>query len=141
VKEWDLNIDEFHVYKGDSEVKSERQWYQNKLVLLKDRINESSLGSVFTNELFPKGIPISPFPGIQKCMGLTVQDLEFEIMEGFARLAYDFDVKPVDESCFFNIFEQKEDRLKRLANAFGYNIPTNLSNKMLGKLDKLSKQI
>lgn len=77
---------------------------------LKNRINNSTFSNIMSNELFPKGIPISPFPNIQRCLGLEVLGIEFEVLEGFGRIAYDFKVTPADESCFFNVFEKEEKR-------------------------------
>lgn len=54
----------------------------------------------------PTGIPISPFPTMLKCFGLSIQESKFKIHEGFVRMAFDYAVDPIDESCFFTIFER-----------------------------------
>lgn len=54
----------------------------------------------------------------------------FEIMEGFGRIAYDFKVSPVDESCFFNIFETEEKRYIRLSETFNFKMPKVLKDKL-----------
>mmetsp|Transcript_38323 Transcript_38323/g.36681 ORF Transcript_38323/g.36681 Transcript_38323/m.36681 type:complete len:192 (+) Transcript_38323:1212-1787(+) len=140
INDMDLNVEEFVVYKGDQEVKSEKEYYVEKLKLFKDKVNQSSLMSVLTNEMFPKGIPISPFPNIERCLGLDVQDIDLEILDGFCRIAYDFKVNPVDESCFFQMFEKKEDRYKRIADAFNFKIPENLGKKLFGIGKQLAKK-
>ena len=53
-----------------------------------------------------------------------------EVVEGFARIAYDFKVSPVDESCFFNLFETKEKRYLRLSEAFNFKMPKILKDKL-----------
>jgi hypothetical protein len=98
-----------------------------------------------SNELFPKGIPISPFPNIQRCLGLETLGIELEVLEGFARVGYDFKVTPADESCFFNLFEKEDNRYKRLADAFNFKIPDYLNDKLKSKMTKnvmdLGKQL
>jgi hypothetical protein len=69
--------------------------------------------SVIKQYVFPKGVPLSPFPSIQKCLGLYPNDVKVQILEGFARIAYNFNVKPASEDCLFNVFENKEQRQKR----------------------------
>lgn len=64
IEDLDLNIEEFNVYIGDKEIVSEKESYKEKLDALKNRINNSTLSNIMTNEMFPKGIPISPFPTI-----------------------------------------------------------------------------
>jgi hypothetical protein len=39
----------------------------------------------------------------------------------------------------FNIFEEKESKLKRFAEAFNFKFPKDLKDKLLGRVDKLAK--
>src|SRR3569833_1953853 len=104
----------------------------------------SSLSNFLTNDFFlKKYIPYSPFSEIQKCLGLQVQDLKVEILEGFARLAYDFRVSSADEKCVFNtvLFENREHAIKRLAEYLNYKIPAGLKEKMFGTAKEIAKQL
>ena len=38
------------------------------------------------------GIPMVPFPTVEDCLGLRPKDSSMEIKEGYAILAYDFDI-------------------------------------------------
>jgi len=63
--------------------------------------------------MLPKGIPLSPLPSIQKCLGLAPSDAKVQILEGYMRLAFDFRVRPASEDCVFNVFENQEQKQKR----------------------------
>lgn len=72
----------------------------------------------FLDKLMEQGIPLVPFPKIQRCLGLSQKDSSMEIFEGYVLLAYDFQVKPSHQDCLFKIEEtvaEKELRWAKMA--------------------------
>jgi len=66
--------------------------------------------------VFNKGIPMVPFPTIEKCLGLSSKDSSMQIKEGYAIMGYDFDVSKSDSDCLFNMKETLKEKELRAAN-------------------------
>jgi hypothetical protein len=60
-----------------------------------------------TNAILNQGIPLVPFPEVEDCLGLGSKDSSMEIVDGYAILAYDFDIKAANEHCLFKIEERR----------------------------------
>ena len=105
INDLDINIKELKVFKGNHEEYSEEHYYQERWNTFRSTMRNTPVGQLISKFAFPKGIPLSPFPVMEKCMGLRVVDSHMEILEGFARVAYNFRVSPAEESCLFTFFE------------------------------------
>ena len=55
---------------------------------------------------FNNGAPLVPFPQVQRCLGLAPKGSHMEIKEGYAVLAFDYDVKRSNKDCLFNMKDQ-----------------------------------
>jgi len=43
-----------------------------------------------------------------------------EILEGFARMAYNFKIRSADEKCLFNLLEDEKERKERWSKELGW---------------------
>lgn len=50
-------------------------------------------------------MPIIPYPQLATCLGLTSDEPEIDIMEGYVRAQFDFDVSNATESCIFEVLD------------------------------------
>ena len=64
---------------------------------------------------FNTGIPMVPFPEVEGCLGLMPKDSSMKIQDGYAVLAYDFDVRTTNTDCIFNMEERRAERKLRIA--------------------------
>ena len=62
-----------------------------------------------------QAIPLVPFPEMADCLGLRSKDSSMEIVDGYAILAYDFDIKAAQESCLLEIEERRSNEKERWA--------------------------
>lgn len=50
-----------------------------------------------------KQLPIIPYPQISTCLGLVAEEPQIDILEGYMRLGYDFEIKSATETCLFDM--------------------------------------
>lgn len=50
-----------------------------------------------------QGVPMVPFPTVEDCLGLRPKDSSMVIKEGYAILAYDFDISATSNDCIYNV--------------------------------------
>ena len=64
-----------------------------------------------------------PFPDVARCLGLVARDSTMKIKEGYAVLAFDYNVQSSTEKCIFDMkstLAQKEGRMaSKLGNIGG----------------------
>jgi predicted RNA binding protein with dsRBD fold (UPF0201 family) len=87
-------------------------------------------------DAFNQGIPIVPFPAVERCLGLSTGDSIMKFEEGYAVMGFDFDVSKSNTNCLFNMKEtikQQELRAAQRANMS----PGEQAQEVI---DKLSKQ-
>ena len=77
-----------------------------------ETLNDFFKSSIFQT-ILQHGIPLVPFPQIQKCLGLEPKDSSMEIREGYAILAYDFTVENSHPDCLFNMTKIEPQKLSR----------------------------
>jgi len=93
IKDADVKFEHLKVFKGSNEVKGEEQYYND---LLSKIIKQMVSGSGEEG-----GLPLMPYPKLTDCLGLTPTQPTIEIMEGFVRMSYLFDIKEAMEDCLF----------------------------------------
>ena len=81
-----------------------------------------------------QGLPLVPFPTIQRCLGLSQLDSSMKIKEGYAVLAYDFKVSESHPDCLFNLAEQEVMRKIRVVETIAS------SDSKFEKLAKIIKE-
>merc|ERR1712086_412985 len=65
---------------------------------------------------FNQGVPMVPFPNVQRCLGMKPKDSHMVIKEGYAVLAYDYQVIRSDENCLFNMNNELQNTEQRILN-------------------------
>jgi len=64
-----------------------------------------------------------PFPDVARCLGLTAKDSTMKIKEGYAILAFDYNVEASSDNCMFDMkstLSQKEGKMaSKLGNIGG----------------------
>ena len=53
-------------------------------------LDDATFLKPIADKILNQGIPLVPFPYIQKCLGLSSKDSSMMILDGYAILAYDF---------------------------------------------------
>ena len=56
-----------------------------------------------------------PFPDVERCFGLYAKDSTMQIQDGFAIMAFDYDVKSTKENCIFDIKDSLSKKELRMA--------------------------
>lgn len=54
-------------------------------------------------DVFNNGLPVVPFPRIERCLGMNIKDSYVQIKDGYAVMGYDFKVENSDKDCLFNM--------------------------------------
>lgn len=72
-----------------------------------------------TDTIFSQGIPMVPFPEVSKCLGLNAKDSTMKIKEGYAILAFDYDVKSSNDNCLFNMKQSLSQKEGKMASKLG----------------------
>ena len=68
---------------------------------------------------FLQGIPMSPFPKWQRCLGMTPFNGVVEILDRYIRVAFNVRLDKADESCLYSDFEvlkKDQDKLWKWFN-------------------------
>jgi hypothetical protein len=55
--------------------------------------------------IFNQGIPIAPFPNVERCLGFIPEDSNMIIHDGYAVVSYDYKVIYSDHKCLFHMKE------------------------------------
>jgi hypothetical protein len=61
-------------------------------------------------------LPLAPYPETEKCLGLRPYDSEMEIKEGYAVMAFDYEVVEAGADCLFDMGTLVEKRKKYKKN-------------------------
>lgn len=68
-----------------------KMFLNNRLIKLEETFEDPNL-KMFRN-LLDNGIPFVPFPRVESCLGMNVNDAIVEIKEGYIVQGFDFEVK------------------------------------------------
>jgi hypothetical protein len=68
---------------------------------LKGEITSNPTLKMVRDAMFAKGFPMVPFPDVERCLGLLAKDSTMKIEDGYAIMAFDYDVMTARESCIF----------------------------------------
>jgi hypothetical protein len=98
----ELQFNELKVFHGDEEISSEESDLNWRLRDLRTIIVESGLNSLLGAVAGFLQVPLSPFPKVEKCLGLAGNGSFMEINDGCAIIGYDFRVKRTNAECLFN---------------------------------------
>jgi hypothetical protein len=112
VKDLDLTVRELKVFKGtgqdEHEMTSEEAVWNERIKELREAIIEGGLGYYMSQFPLIQGIPMSPFPKWQRCLGMTPRSGALEIKDRYVRVAFNLKLQRADESCLFSNFETLE---------------------------------
>jgi hypothetical protein len=92
-----------------------KEHLNNKITRIEETLNDPNIKMV--TDLFNKGLPIVPFPAIERCLGMGIKDSTVTIKEGYALMGYDFKVQKSSTDCLFNMEETILERELREAEA------------------------
>lgn len=108
-KSFDFNFREFKVFKGtgasEHEMLADEQLYISRLNDLKSMLVGNPVTGYLNKLAFLQGIPMSPFPKYQRCMGMTPIDGSMQILDRFMRVGFNVKLEKADESCLYSNFE------------------------------------
>ena len=99
---FDLEFTELKVFLGDEEIDGEEENLNYRVKILQHLVLNTGLGSLLGDLSKFIKLPISPYPTLESCLGLTGQSSYMKIYEGYANVGYDFKVKPASRDCLFN---------------------------------------
>lgn len=71
---------------------------------IKRKLDEPAIKMI--TGFFNNGVPLVPFPQVQRCLGLIPEGSHLEIKEGYAVMAFDYNVKRSSQDCLFNMNDQ-----------------------------------
>jgi len=103
----------------------------NKLNDLKNTMEDPKIKMI--TDVFNRGIPIVPFPAVERCLGLTTGESTMRFEEGYAVMGFDFDVERSNTDCLFNMKETIQQKELRAAQR-AVMTPGDVAQELIGKL-------
>jgi len=87
-------------------------------------------------DVFNQGIPIVPYPNVERCLGLTTGESIMKFEEGYAIMGFDFNVARSDQGCLFNMKETiKQQEMRQVKKLKDMN-PGQIANELFDKVSK-----
>ena len=114
IKDIKPTIHELKIFKREQEIVSEARTAQDKIDELynrRDKLYSNPAYKALLDTVFGQSIPLSPFPEIERCLGVNPADSNMRIEEGYIVMAFDFDIEPAEQFCLFDM-----DKYKDLSN-------------------------
>jgi hypothetical protein len=110
LKNFDFKIRDLKVYKGAGanmrEMISEEKTYNDKILSIKNLIENTPLTEYAQKIPFLKGIPLTPFPRYQRCLGATPYNGNVKVHDRYIQVAFDLKMSQADEKCLYYDFEE-----------------------------------
>ena len=103
ITDFSPEVSELRLYTDGKLDESEGHDLNNMIRNLKNTLDEPSVQAITT--FFNMGIPMVPFPKVEDCLGLIPKDSHMELKDGYAVMAFDYDVKKSEHECLFNMKE------------------------------------
>lgn len=117
------NVQELIILTDGSVDKSEGARLNDFIMNIKSKLDLP--GVKMLTSFFNQGVPLVPFPVVQRCLGFQPKDSHMVIQEGYAVLAFDYGVAKSDTGCLFDmdnqIVKQEEFLLERERKRLGLN--------------------
>ena len=126
ITDFSPEVSELRLYTNGKLDESEGHDLNNMIADIKNKLDEPSVQAITT--FFNMGIPMVPFPKVEDCLGLIPKDSHMELKDGYAVMAFDYDVRKSEHECLFNMKETLAYREFWLQH-----------NDMMDKRNKLSK--
>ena len=95
---------------------SEEKTYNERIMKFKEKLVFLPFGQLVKKFPFLQGIPLSPFPRYQRCLGLTPTKGAISIRDRYVQVAFDLKMKEADESCLYSNFEDPTLQTKKRIN-------------------------
>ena len=109
-------IKELKVYDRNGNAKiDEADKLNEKISNLKNLSKSNPALAMVTDKIFGQGFPMVPFPDVERCLGLKAKDSTMQIQDGYAILAFDYNVKSSNQDCLFDIKGSLADKELRMA--------------------------
>lgn len=102
VVDLNVHVDELKVYKGTT-AQSEEAHYINSLIHEGKDLYRNSGFKTLLETFWSAGLPVAPFPIVEHCLGLSPKDSSMSIKDGYAVMAFDYNVDKADDDCLFNM--------------------------------------
>lgn len=97
---FEIEFTELKVFKGSEEIDAEAFNLNARVDLLRHIIATTGLKSLFGSLSNYLKLPVSPFPKLERCLGMAGESSYMQIMEGYANIGYDFKVKASSSDCW-----------------------------------------
>lgn len=112
-KKFNPRISQLKVYKGESEMVAEANAMKKQFDDFKEDANYVSnmpvLKQIIETTIY-NIVPLAPYPETERCLGLHPGDSEMTIKEGYAVMAFDYEVVKAQEKCLFDLGTLLEKR-------------------------------
>jgi len=102
ISDVNLHIDELKIMKN-GKPSSEEAHYFNAFIQDGKALYTNSGFKTLVDTFYNSGMPLAPFPIIEHCLGLSPKDSSMAIKDGYAVLAFDYQVDTADDNCLFNM--------------------------------------
>lgn len=86
------------------------------------------------------GLPLVPYPRVEECLGLKSRDSVMRIQEGYAIMAFDYDIVSSHAGCLFDMQETLKQKELRLAQQEAAKQRPENAFSMEELLDKMKEQ-
>ena len=96
------------------EMISEEKTYNDKIMEFRKTIDSTPMLDYAKKIPFLKGLPLSPFPRYQRCLGMTPTNGNIQIHDRYIQVAFDVQVGEADESCLYANFEGPKKKRRGL---------------------------
>lgn len=117
IKDFKPKINELKLFKGDEEHRDEAAMFNEKLMRWRDqgkKLESDPIIGIAYKALLGNSLPLTPYPSAERCLGLGPQGSIMKIHEGYAVLAFDFEVNPAQSYCLFQMQDMLVDREMRM---------------------------
>ena len=137
IEKWDPIIKDLKMFDKNQEVDNHGgQILNDKLNDFKRTMESPEIKMV--TDVFNQGIPIVPYPAIERCLGMSTGESIMKFEEGYAIMGFDFNVAKSNTQCLFNMKESVKQKELSQINKLKDMSPGDMVNKLF---DKVSKQV
>mmetsp|Transcript_10085 Transcript_10085/g.17006 ORF Transcript_10085/g.17006 Transcript_10085/m.17006 type:complete len:394 (+) Transcript_10085:720-1901(+) len=120
IKKFTPVVNELKVFKNERELFDDARDLNDKITNIRSFQNKKEY-KLISEFLFGQGIPMSPFPDVEPCIGLDAKDSSMSIREGYAVISYDYEVSKSDNKCLFDMKRGAKTKAFRMAKKFANN--------------------
>ena len=112
------------------EMFSEEQVYNDRIMELRKLFNNLPFGQFYQQIPFIQGIPLTPYPRLTRCLGVTPINGVVRIRDRYVQVGFDLKVEKADYSCLYSDFEKGNVGLSKLFKGVVNDLKGEASSKL-----------